>query len=145
VEKRKMNKRMRMFYWLIVAMAIVALSIYVVARVQFVKALGPVDPSDVVSGNVFVQIWGRNSAGGNVWIGCIAKPDANGNWYILGGNHTNVGCTGISQSDSAITVNYAPLDKVVTSSVDADETMVINGYDAGASVGLSSSVIMIGN
>ena len=110
-----------------------------------VGATGAVNPSTIHSGNIFVQVWGKNSTGGNVWVGCIVKPDSTGKWSIVGGNHQNVGCTGVSQDSVSLKVSFTPVTKIVTSSIDADETMTVNGYRAGASVGLSNLTINIGN
>lgn len=107
-----------------------------------VKAAGAVDPS-LVKGNIFIQIWGKNLAGKDLWVGCVLKPDPLGKWYIYGSNHKNVGCQKVTQDVSSITVTYPSMAKIVTSSIDADSRMILGGYSAGASVGTGLSIIQI--
>ena len=78
-----------------------------------VAAIGSVSPANV-RGNIFVQIWGKNASGGNIWVGCIIKPDSNGKWLIIGGSHQNVGCSGVSQDDSSIYLRYPRMTKIVS-------------------------------
>ena len=73
----------------------------------------------------------------------VLKPDTSGNWYILANStHSYVGSPqSITQNDTSVTWCYPAMDYVSGSSFEENYILLDNNIMAGASVGLSCSVI----
>jgi hypothetical protein len=57
--------------------------------------------------------------------------------------HTPVGVTSITQTTTAVEINYAPATKIVTFMCGTDETYAMQGLRVGASVGLTKAVLSL--
>jgi hypothetical protein len=83
--------------------------------------------------------------GSRLEAGCIIRPDATGNWYILNNAyHEPKGCNGISQNSTSISVTFSPsFAQVVTGFATPDEGLLGGGLHSGLSLGLNVFVVYL--
>lgn len=75
------------------------------------------------------------------------RPDGLGDWYVLDDDeHTPLGGLAVvNVSTTSITVSFGPCDEINTFVVGTDDVLGRLNWTCGASVGLSTAIIFMGN